>query len=131
LGRTLEGDAGCLEGAVLSSRRDSWPNGRYAYDICLEKNGDSYVQLIGAEVTTIDGVPPKGMEALHVPEQMYIHYRHTGTLAEIAGSFARMYEWAVQTGYQVDDFKIDIGYTVNGKTEPHDLYVRLADSTSV
>jgi predicted transcriptional regulator YdeE len=93
-------------------------------DIALEKRGNRYVQLIGAEVSTVETVPD-GMESVEIPAQTYVHYRHEGDLPEIATSFDRIYEWGSQTDVNVDDFKLDIGYSPDDASNPHDLYVRI------
>jgi predicted transcriptional regulator YdeE len=97
-------------------------------DIALDKRGDTYVQLIGAEVSAVE-IVPDGMEAVEIAAQSYVHYRHNGSLPEIATSFGRIYEWAAQNGVHVDDFKLDIGYSPEDETYPHDLYVRVKDGS--
>jgi predicted transcriptional regulator YdeE len=93
-------------------------------DIALDKRGDTYVQLIGAEVSAVE-IVPDGMEAVEIAAQSYVHYRHNGSLPEIATSFGRIYEWAERSGHRVDDFKLDIGYSPKDEAYPHDLYVRV------
>jgi predicted transcriptional regulator YdeE len=82
-------------------------------DICLERQDGMYTQLICAEVNRTDTVPD-GMVAVEIPAHEYVHLRHDGSLAEIAGSFASMYAWAEQHGIPADNFKIDAGYLPNG-----------------
>jgi predicted transcriptional regulator YdeE len=96
-------------------------------DICLDRDGEHYVQVVGAEVSSVDTVP-EGMVAIEIPTQQYIWYRHTGELQEIADSFGAIYEFSKRNGYLADEFKLDIGYTPDSSIQPHDLYVRVKDA---
>ncbi len=94
-------------------------------DISLNKEGDLYTQLVCAEVSQFEHIPP-GMIVWEIPDQRYLHHRHEGTLKEIAGSFGQMYQWAAENNTSVDDFKVDCGYTFAGHEREHDLYVRVS-----
>lgn len=93
-------------------------------DICLHTYNRQYSQLLCVEVTTFNNIP-RGVMGMEIPHWTYIHHCHVGALAEIADSFARMYEWADQNGYQSTDFKLDIGYTPSRLEQEHDLYIRI------
>ena len=93
-------------------------------DISLEKRGERYSQLIGAEVASV-GVVPAGMISVEIPAQRYIHHQHRGPTAGIAVSFGAIYDWARDNGHAADDFKLDVGYTAFGDELEHDLFVRI------
>lgn len=93
-------------------------------DISLDKEGQTYTQLIGSEVSDFEAIP-EGMVGIEIPAQTYIHYRHEGPVKEIAASFGKMHAWADENRYAVDDFKVDIGYTEEGQEQEHDLFIRL------
>lgn len=38
----------------------------------------------------------------------------------------KMYDWAEENGLSPDDFKIDIGYTLDGNESAHELFVRIS-----
>lgn len=93
-------------------------------DVSLEKIGDDYCQLICARVEHVGHVPFE-MWAISIPAQTYIHHRHVGPTKAIANTFAKMHEWADRVGQPISDLKVDIGYTVAGNEDVHDLYVGL------
>lgn len=93
-------------------------------DVSLNYEAGIYTQLICVEVASIDGLP-EGMVAAEIPAENYIHYHHEGSLRQIAESFGKMYRWAGEHNYEVDEFKIDNGYTQHGTDEAHDLYVKV------
>ncbi|SMO55072.1 GyrI-like domain-containing protein [Gracilimonas mengyeensis] len=94
-------------------------------DISLKKEDGLYTQLIGAQTNKENQLPPKGMETVAIPAKTYIHYRHEGSLQEIADSFGKIYNWAKKEEVKAGDFKLDIGYTTSGEEEYHDLYVEV------
>ena len=93
-------------------------------DISLNKFGDTYTQLVCAEVSAFEQVPA-GMITWEIPDQRYLYHRHEGTLKDIAGSFGQMYQWAAENNLSIDDFKLDCGYTVASHERQHDLYIRV------
>lgn len=94
-------------------------------DISFGKKNDIYTQCIAAEVAGNNPKIPEGMELIRVPQKKYLHYRHTGPLKEIAASFGKMYDHAKEKNLPVGDFKLDIGYTPEGKENHHDLFIEL------
>ncbi len=92
-------------------------------DVSLEKRGERYSQLIGAEVASV-GVLPSSMISVEIPAQRYIHHQHRGPTPGIAASFGAIYDWARAHGHAADDFKLDDGYTAVGDELVHDLFVR-------
>lgn len=94
-------------------------------DVSVEVKDGIYTQVVGAEVRSLDAVP-EGMVALEIPAQRYVHFRHEGTLEAIAESFGKLYAWGRDEGHELDEFKLDIGYTLEGGERVHDLYVRVA-----
>ena len=95
-------------------------------DISLSEEEGEYNQLIGAEVSAVEDIPAD-MIAVEIPAQKYVHEHHMGPAAEIAATFGKMYAWARENHLAVDTFKVDIGYTFDGKESEHDLYVRIAE----
>lgn len=93
-------------------------------DVCAGKSEGKYTQLICAEVSEIEEVPA-GMVALEIPSLTCVRYEHHGPLPGIAASFGRMYEWAQRNDHVADEFKLDIGYTLEGTEEQHELFIRL------
>lgn len=93
-------------------------------DISLDKEGDTYTQLIAVEVEN-PIVIADGMVAISIPEQTYVHDRHKGDLQEIAASFGKIYDWVKKEGLKAGEFKLDIGYLADGSEEYHDLYVKI------
>lgn len=91
-------------------------------DVSLEKSGDEYLQLICTRVSRVGRVP-NGMRAIEIPAQRYVYYRHVGPARTIAESFGKMYDWAREYGHPVGEFKVDIGYTLQGDETEHDLYI--------
>lgn len=100
------------------------PVGETFVDVSLDKNGDEYLQLVGAPVTQVTRIP-EGMHAIEIPAQPYIHHRHVGPTTGIADTFGRMYDWAEQHGHDAGTFKLDVGYTAEGDEREHDLFVGL------
>ncbi len=96
-------------------------------DVSLDQNADEYLQLVCARVTKGSQVP-KGMRMIEIPSQRFVHHRHVGPVKEIAEGFGKMYQWAIEEGHPAGEFKIDIGYTVNGNEIEHDLYVGMLPS---
>ena len=97
-------------------------------DVSLRQDDDQYLQLVGAEVAEV-GFVPQNMQAIEIPAQSYIHYRHNGAVSDIAGSFGRMYDWAERRGERAGTFKIDVGYSAGGDERDHDLFVGLLPET--
>ena len=93
-------------------------------DVSLGKQGETYVELVAAQVSTF-GATPEGMVELEIPRQDYIFYRHTGPVEEIADSFGKIYQWAEKNGIPAGEMKIDQGYTPGGNDLYHDLYVKV------
>lgn len=100
------------------------PKGGIFVDVSLEKVGDQYLQLVGAQVSRVDQIP-SGMRAIEIPAQQYVHHKHVGPVAGIAETFGKIYDWAQQNGHAAGDFKIDLGYTLQGDEIEHDLHVGL------
>jgi predicted transcriptional regulator YdeE len=83
-----------------------------------------YTQIVGAEVKA--GQPiPVGMTSLKIPKQSYLHFHHSGALAQIADSFGKMYDYADENDLKTDEFKIDRGYLPGLPDSPHDLYIKV------
>lgn len=99
-------------------------SGEVFLDVSVEVRDGVYRQIVGAEVSAIERVP-EGMVGLEIPAQRYLRYRHEGTLEAIAESFAKMYAWGRERGHALDEFKLDVGYTLEGGERTHDLYVRV------
>ncbi|MCP5051750.1 MAG: GyrI-like domain-containing protein [bacterium] len=93
-------------------------------DIRLEKKQGVYKQLICAEVSDVLDVP-EGMVFELIPAGHYIHWGHWGPVEKIAGTFGKMYDWANENTIETGDFKIDIGYTLEGNEQYHDLYIEI------
>ncbi len=96
----------------------------YFIDLSLGQDDGIYTQFICAEVSEISMVP-LGMTSLQIPRQTYLHCRHDGPLEDIATSFGAIYQWARTNGLVAEEFKIDEGYTQDGRHEEHELYVRV------
>lgn len=96
-------------------------------DLSQGEKGGEYTQLICAEVEEF-GEIPAGMVGLEVPTGRYIRHRHEGSVQEIAASFGEMYAWAREHGVAAGAFKVDQGYTKDGREQGHDLYVGVASS---
>lgn len=111
---------------TLFSRVDEIPHrtSEALVDASLHQEGEYYKQLVGARVSRVEHLP-EGMEAVEIPAQRYLHHRHEGSLADIAQTFGRMYEWAAENFIDVSDFKIDIGYTAGASETFHDLHLGL------
>ncbi len=108
--------------AEIQNRKDD-----ILMDVSLNKSGDTYTQFIGVEVFQNGQAVPEGMQTIQIPAKKYLHYKHKGSLKEIAHSFGKMYEWAEEQNLKTEDFKLDIGYTPSGKEETHDLYIEIVD----
>ena len=93
-------------------------------NVSLARDGDVYTQLICSEVSAFADIP-QGMVPVELPGQAYIHHRHVGPVNDIATSFVRMYQWADDNGHAVDEFKLDIGYTSDGREQEHNLFIRV------
>ena len=86
--------------------------------------GEIYTQIVGAEMKA--GQPiPVGMTSLQIPKQVYLHFHHSGPLAQIVDSFGKMYDYADKKGLKTDEFKIDRGYLLGLPDSPHDLYIKV------
>lgn len=68
---------------------------------------------------------PAGLAVVELPAGRYIRFRHDGPLAEIAQSFAEMYDFAEQNGLEAGSLRLDIGYTPAGLEREHDLFIAL------
>lgn len=102
--------------------------GERLVDVSLDMSGDEYLQLVCAPVSKVVHVP-QGMWAVEIPAQRYVRFRHVGPAPDIADSFGRMYEWAEEHGHAAGEFKVDIGYTVQGDENEHDLHIGLLPPT--
>lgn len=107
-------------------RADEIPNrlGESMLNICLEKVGDTFTQMICVPVSNLSQIPD-GMEGATIPEQRYVRERHTGPEKEIHKTFGAMIEWVQANGLELDplDFKIDI--TPADPSLGHDLYIKV------
>lgn len=89
-------------------------------DASLQQDGEHYQRLVGARVAKVEHLP-EDMEAVEIPAQRCLHHRHEGSLADIAQTFGRMYEWAAENSIEVSDF----GYTADASETFHDLHLSL------
>jgi predicted transcriptional regulator YdeE len=96
-------------------------------DASLHVSDGEYLQLVGAEVSRVATVPYE-MWAVEVSGGLFLHHRHEGPVTDIAGSFGDMYRWAREKGAAAGEFKVDIGYTIDGRERSHDLFVALGDA---
>ncbi len=94
-------------------------------DISLAKEGERYTQCICVETEQSDLPLPDGMEEIEIPAKKYLYHQHRGSVQEIANTFGEMYEWARDEHLKAGDFKIDIGYTDNGKEQVHQLLIEI------
>lgn len=94
-------------------------------DISLSKEGDNYTELIGAEVSQFPEERDPHLKYITIPAQTYLHHRHEGPVKEIARSYGKIYEHARNHDLNAGEFKIDRGYTADGRERAHDLYVRI------
>jgi len=94
-------------------------------DICVNKDGNVFTQLIGVQVNDF-GKIPESMIGLEIPESNYLYSKHRGKYSGINESFAKINKWAKENNLNIDNFKIDYGYFIK-ETEPieHNLYVRI------
>lgn len=97
-------------------------------DVSVCVDCGNYTQLIGAAVEQTGDIP-SGMSAVHIQPATYLYARHSGPVTEIAKTFGRMYEWARANSVDLDEFKLDEGYTAEGTEQEHDLYVRVLGSS--
>lgn len=93
-------------------------------DISLEEKNTMYTQCICVEVP-YDAEIPEGMEKITIPSARYLHHNHVGSLASIAETFGKMYQYGKESGLDLDTMKIDMGYTTSGNESTHDLYIKL------
>lgn len=96
-------------------------------DISLNKEGQTYTQLVAVEVEG-PAVVADDMVAVTIPQQKYIRYVHRGDLPSIASSFGKMYEWAKEQNIKAGEFKLDIGYRADGSEKEHELFVKVLSS---
>jgi predicted transcriptional regulator YdeE len=111
----------------LFSRRDELPaplDGRFVEVSCHGGEG-RYTETLGVAVPGPVAVP-RGMTAVHVAAGSFVHHRHHGELADIAGGFQRIYDWSAEQGLVLGELKVDTGYTDDGSVLPHDLYIDIA-----
>ena len=95
-------------------------------DVSFGKNHYGiYTQFIGAEVRERKDKTPIGFRTLEIPGKTYLHFKHEGTLKQIADSFGKMYNWAEKENLKTGEFKLDIGYTFSGDEKHHDLYIEI------
>lgn len=112
----------------LIARRNEIPHrvSETLMDVSVCVDCGNYTQLIGAEVDRVsDSEVPSGMSTVYVEPATYLYARHAGPVTEIAQTFGRMYDWARANRVQLDEFKVDQGYTAEGTEVEHDLYVRI------
>lgn len=91
-------------------------------DLSLWEEGGTYKQLVGVE-TTLDTEVPKGMTKIIIPPKKYVWHQHKGELSEVGETFGQMYEWAEQQNVETGNFKIDVGYRMDGAESTHDLHI--------
>ncbi|MEX0720452.1 MAG: effector binding domain-containing protein [Balneolaceae bacterium] len=94
-------------------------------DLSLRKEKDVYTQLLCVEVSNADDPVPEGMIITTIPQKKYLHYKHTGSLEDIATSFGKMYNWGKEQNLTTTDFKLDIGYKPKNNERNHDLYIEI------
>ena len=93
-------------------------------DVCMGVVDSKYLQLVGGRIHKVEHIP-KGLTAVHILAQGLLHHRHIGPATGIANTFGDMYAWGERNGLTPGEFKLDIGYTLDGKETEHDLYVGL------
>ena len=109
----------------LFSRQDELPaSGAGVFVEASDHLGDGrYREIIGAVAVVADIPVPNGMAVALFPAGRFVHHRHDGSVATIAGGFQAIYDWAAEQGLTLGNRKLDIGYTADGGEQPHELYV--------
>ncbi|WP_244535131.1 effector binding domain-containing protein [Gracilibacillus kekensis] len=95
-------------------------------DISLKQQHGIYTQFICAETDDHASVP-NGMQMQKIPTHHYLHHLHHGSLVGIAETFGEMYQYGKDNGIELENMKIDIGYTIQGNETHHDLYIKITD----
>lgn len=93
-------------------------------DVTVGKAEGASDEIVGCEVSEIDGVP-EGMTALEIPAQTYLHHRHAGPPHAVASAYGEMIAWARRNACTLGELKLDFGYTRDGADSAHDLYVKV------
>lgn len=109
----------------LFSRQDELPTpGTGVFVEASNHLGDGrYSETIGAVADVVDVPVPDGMAMTLLPCGRFVHHRHYGSVATIAGGFQTIYDWAAKQGLTLGNRKLDVGYTSDGVQQPHELYV--------
>jgi predicted transcriptional regulator YdeE len=95
-----------------------------------EEPGDGlHVITVGVLSRAPDG---KGVardgEGVVVPAGRWLHHEHRGPLAEIGQTYGEMFRNASTAGLRVTDLKLDVGYSVDGSEEKHDLFLFVSEA---
>ncbi|MEX0610233.1 MAG: GyrI-like domain-containing protein [Balneolaceae bacterium] len=93
-------------------------------DISLGIENETYSQLICVEVSEHEAAPEQMINYV-VPLKKYIHHKHTGKLEGIAESFGKMYTWGKKQKLNTTEFKLDVGYSLSGDENSHDLFIEV------
>ncbi|PLS17359.1 hypothetical protein CVD28_12395 [Bacillus sp. M6-12] len=96
----------------------------YTLDICLQLKDGIFTQLVGVEVSKITEVPD-GFEGISIPEQNYVHTRHTGTEMEMIHTFENMIKWAKENNHTIDPEDFKIQFAPDDKNGAHELYYKV------
>jgi predicted transcriptional regulator YdeE len=109
----------------LFSRQDELPASDTGVFVeASDHLGDGrYREIIGAVAVVADIPVPDGMAVTLLPAGRFVHHRHDGTVATIAGGFQAIYDWAAEQGLTLGNRKFDVGYTADGVQQPHELYI--------
>ena len=109
----------------LFSRQDELPaSGTGVFVEASNHLGDGrYRETIGAVAVVAEVPVPDGMAMALLPSGRFVHHRHDGSVATIAGGFQTIYDWAAEQGLTLGNRKLDVGYTADGVQQPHELYV--------
>lgn len=109
----------------LFSRQDELPAlGTGVFVEASNHLGDGrYREIIGAVAVVADVAVPDGMAFALLPGGRFVHHRHDGSVATIAGGYQTIYDWAAEQGLTLGNRKLDVGYTADDVQQPHELYV--------
>lgn len=109
----------------LFSRQDELPGSSTGVFVEASHHlGDGrYRETIGAVAVVADVPVPHGLAMTLLPGGSFVHHRHDGSVAPIAGGFQTIYDWAAEQGLALGNRKLDVGYTADGVEQPHELYV--------